>query len=209
MSCHRNTECVVDVTVEALAHRCRNQIQTMTSLAGLMGRRMPEGPGRDAFADLRARFEAIGFDAPGDAHRRGVAATERLAELIDHVRRILDPRDRHRLEVRCDAGGVGELSAAAVARVVVELMIEMYRQGFGGDGPGTGLVVIEPTADGGLRLAMSRSDRDAGPRVPAPAGDPGGALSEALARALGAGIVREASGPLAVEVLIPAGQARR
>lgn len=190
----------MEFSLDALRHRHRNQIQTMTSLVSLFGRQMPEGPARTAFSDLRARFEAIGF-VPDEPMTNGAGLDARLGALVETTREFLDPDGRRRFSAQIDTGGWEGRNATPLAQLVVELMIELYRQGLDAAEAGAGRLVIEPVEGGALRIAVAQTAPDA-PRAPAPRPDPGRALADGLARGLGGRIVRETAGPLAAEVLI-------
>ena len=190
-------------TVAAVRHQFRNQIQMMTSLVGLFGRRLPDGEGRAAFADLRARFDAVTFGPPDEAtpDARGRVNVD-LHELARRVVRHLDPEFRHRVTV--DGTPVLETPkrASALAQIIAELVIELMRRGFVGHEPGSAEILITQETDGSLVMRVAQT----GPAGVTPRRDPsdlGATIADNLVRSLDGRIVRSASGLLEAEVFVP------
>lgn len=190
-------------TAAAVRHLFRNQIQAMTSMVGLFGRRLPPGEGRDAFLDLRARFEAATF-GPGD---EALPDTEGRYEidLGDVARRVaghLDPDFRHRLEIVASPVRANAKRAAVLAQIIAEHVIELYRHGFHDGRPGNAELTVAPDAEGGVRLRLVQSGSGATePRRDA--SDLGVAISESLVRSLRGTSSRASEGPLSIEARIP------
>lgn len=196
-------------TLDALRHRHRNQIQNMTSLVGLFGRQAPAGPCRDAFADLRARLEAVCFASAEDAADCGDAArSARLAELAESTRAFLDPDHRRELSFSAEPVRMSRKAAPAIAQILVELMIELYRHGFGDSAKGAATIAVEGAPDGGARIRLEQVS----PLSRADSHDLlelGRTLADSLVRSLGGRITRRPSGPVAIEVLLPLEDNRR
>ncbi|PZQ19106.1 MAG: hypothetical protein DI565_01575 [Ancylobacter novellus] len=190
-------------TVAAVRHLFRNQIQMMTSLVGLFGRRLPDGEGRDAFADLRARFDAVTFGPPDDVAPDASGRMEvDLAELARRISRHLDPDFRHRVAVKGAPILATPKRAAAVAQIIAELIIELTRRGFVGHESGSAEISIEQAADGSIAIRLVQT----GPAGVTPRRDPsdlGATIADSLVRSLDGRIDRAASGPLTTDVFMP------
>lgn len=195
--------------VAAVRHLYRNQIQAMTSLVGLFGRKLPPGEGRDAFMDLRARFEAAGFAPPDDAAPDPQGRfTLDFAEVARRVAGHLDPEFRHRLKTAGRPVSVTAKQASALAQIVAELVIDLVRNGFADGRAGAAEIAIDPAEDGGFTIRAAQT----GPEGAEPRrnrDDLGLAISDSLVRSLGGRISRASEGPLSTEVLIPAQDQRR
>lgn len=196
-------EPVHEPTAAAVRHLFRNQIQAMTSMVGLFGRRLPPGEGRDAFLDLRARFEAATF-GPGDEAIPDAEGRYEI-DLGDVARRVaghLDPDFRHRLEIDATPIRVSPKRAAVLAQIIAEHVIEMIRHGFADGDAGSATLTVSPTADGGVRLRLVQT----GAEPATPRRDPsdlGVAISESLVRSLRGTSSRASEGPLSIEASIP------
>ncbi|MFC3695052.1 hypothetical protein [Chenggangzhangella methanolivorans] len=193
----------------AVRHLFRNQIQAMTSLVGLFGRKLPPGEGRDAFMDLRARFEAATFGPADDALPDQDGRFEiDLAEVARRVAGHLDPNFRHRLAIAGSLILADPKRASALAQILAELVVDLFRNGFADGRTGAAEIVISGAADGSLMMrAVQTAPADASPRRDR--SDLGAAIADSLARSLGGSIARAADGPLSSEVTIPAERASR
>jgi two-component sensor histidine kinase len=192
------SEC--DPRLFALRHRCRNQIQTMTSLVALFARRQPEGPGRIAFEDMRARFEAVAFDPFGDADPADESPREiDLGALVRRTLTLLDPELAHRVEVEGGAVRASPRRATALAQIVVELVIDLVRAGFG-DRPGAGKVTIGERSDGSVRFVIEQDEA----RATAESAGLGLQIARSVALNLRGSLAHEPSERRRAEVLIPA-----
>jgi two-component sensor histidine kinase len=192
-----------ELTAAAVRHLFRNQIQAMTSMVGLFGRRLPPGEGRDAFLDLRARFEAATF-GPGDEAVPDAEGRYEI-DLGDVARRIaghLDPDFRHRLAVDAEPIWATPKRAAVLSQILAEHVIELYRHGFHDGRPGSAELSVAPTADGGVRSLLVQT----GPEAAEPqrdASDLGVAISESLVRSVRGTSTRSPEGPLSIEAVTP------
>lgn len=183
--------------VAVLRHQFRNQIQTMTSLASLLGQRLPAGDGRDAFQDMRARFESIAVLGGEDSL---TARPERiLALLADRLGQLYDPARRRSLTVSATPFEAGPRRLATLAQILTELMIDLFRSA---PDDGACTVAIGPADGGGARLRVSAATGQ--PREPTPVSALGLLILESLARGLGGGLSRSVDGGLESEVVAPA-----
>lgn len=195
-----------EVRFAAASHRFRNQIQQMTSLVGMFGRRLPAGPGREAFEDVRARFEAITFVEPMED---GDACAVALPELARRVVGHLDPTRRHRVAISGAAVHIDLRSASSLAQLMAEMTIDLMRNGLGVGGERTGEISVDQDADGRIRLRAAQTGPVGATETHPADGGLGVALAESFARRLGASFTRSASGPLLIEADIPAEPQRR
>jgi len=198
-----------DARLAAVRHLFRNQIQAMTSLVGLFGRRLAPGEGRDAFHDLRARFEAATF---GPSDEAAPDADGRFAfDLADVARRMfghLDADFRHRLVIEGEPVSVTPKRAATLAQIIAELVIDVVRNGFGDKGSGSASLTIAAGPDGALTIRMSQvASADAAPRRNP--SDLGLSIADSLVRSIGGTVRRADHGPLSTEVSVPAEDKRR
>jgi two-component sensor histidine kinase len=192
----------IDPQVQHLRHRFRNQIQTMTSLVGLFGRRMPPGACRSAFEDMRARFEAAAFDPSGDSGPIGEAPVQAdLAQFGKQILALLDPGFTHRVSIKGRPVLASPRRASALAQILTELLIDLLRNGFGAE-PGTAQITIDVAADGGVRLRLAQTA--GAPLAPAEQSDLGLQIARSLARTLGGTLERAADPFILSELTAPA-----
>ncbi|RXF73506.1 sensor histidine kinase [Hansschlegelia zhihuaiae] len=194
-----------DARLAALRHRFRNQTQTMTSLLGLFGRRLPAGPCRVAFEDMRIRFEAAAFDPFPDADPTDLGP--RPADLAAFAKRalaMLDPDFVHRVSIEGDQVRAAPRRACALAQIIAELLICLVREGFAGR-VGSGRVTISASGDGETHILVLQTDGSAGgrPIKPSEATELGLQLASSLVRSLGGRLSIEAAGPFRAEATIP------
>jgi two-component sensor histidine kinase len=194
-----------DVRLAALRHRFRNQIQTMTSLLGLFGRRLPSGSCRVAFEDMRIRFEAAAFDPFPDADP--LDSIPRPADLAAFAKRalaLLDPDFLHRVSIEGDPAPASPRRACALAQIIAELLICLMREGFCEAG-GSARMTISVTSDGETRISLRQTDDGAGgrPIKPSETTELGLQLAGSLARSLGGRLSVEAAGTFRAEAAIP------
>lgn len=198
-----------EARLAAVRHLFRNQIQTMTSLVGLFGRKLPPGEGRDAFTDLRARFEAATFGPSDDAVPDAEGRFEiDIAEAARRIAGHLDPEFRHRLATSGEPVRMTPKRAAALAQIVAELVIDLVRNGFADGRPGAAELTVSTGADGALLIRAAQT----APAGSAPRRDPsdlGLAIADMLARSLGGTVSRASEGPLSTEISIPGENAAR
>lgn len=188
-------------TVAALRHQFRNQIQNMTSLVSLLGQRLPHGEGRDAFEDLRARFEAVTIGQSDELTGEGPVAADRvLARLIDRIVQLYDPRRTHDVQVAIAPLQTSARRAGVLAQIATELAIDLFRNGLR-HGPARAEISACVEDDGAFRLRMTAADV-----VPAPAlgsTDLGMAIVQNLARSLGGSFERSVEGGLSSVAVLP------
>lgn len=188
--------------IASLTHRHRNQIQTMQSLVGLFARDLPEGRCRDAFTDLRARFEAVSQTSdvilPDDE-----AVETDFGAFAERIVNLLDPDRLHRISI--DASPLSALArrAETMRNLLTEMTIGLFRQGLPATAAGAGDITVATDVDGAVVMRVSA--REALSESP-PAGsrDLGWTIANSLAGHLGAKLVRASTQPLVIEARIPA-----
>jgi two-component sensor histidine kinase len=187
----------------ALRHQFRNRIQTMTSLVGLFGRRQPPGPCRQAFEDLRARFEALAFGHDSDGFLADRSDNVSLAELTRRVALFLDPAGAHRLAVTGGEMQVFQRRGAAIAQIVTEMIIDLYRNGFDEAASCAGEIAFDLRPDGALTIRVAQTEPADAPVRGSPA-DLGLTIARSMIASLRGELTRSPAGPLALEAVIPA-----
>lgn len=185
-----------------MRHQFRNRIQTMTSLVGLFGRRLEPGPCRQSFEDLRARFEAVTFGRDDEAGSADLLEDFDLSELAQRVAFFLDPGQAHLLSVAGDVVRTSQRRGGVLAQILAELLIDLYRNGFGRVTSGAAEMTVEAFADGRLTLRVAQTEPVTGLAGGAPE-DLGLALARSMARSLGGRLSRSQQGPFVLEVSIP------
>ncbi|GLK74770.1 signal transduction histidine kinase [Methylopila jiangsuensis] len=191
-------------SLAALRHHFRNQLQTMTSFVSLLGQRMEPGDGRDAFEDVRVRFESMAAaqsEAPADASET-VRADAILARVVEGALRIYDPNRRHPVAIDAAPLPASGRRATLLAQALTEIMIDLARNAMS-TGPGAHVsVTVAALPDGGCRLAAACA---------APGREPvsgstelGLAIAQSLARSAGGEFRRRIGERYEIEILLPA-----
>lgn len=192
--------------VAELRHQFRNQIQSMTSLVSLLGNRLPQGEGRNAFEDLRARFEAVTIgqsdDLQGDGPTRDgpIAADRMLSRLIDRIVQLYDPRRTHQIDVAIAPFRTSPHRAGVLAQIAAELAIDLFRNGLSA-GPGRAEIRTDLNRDGVLTVRTAARGVSDAPAVAS--SDLGLAIIHALARSLDGSFERRVEGGLSSVTIIP------
>lgn len=197
-----------DLRLAALRHRFRNQTQTMTSLLGLFGRRLPPGPCRSVFEDMRVRFEAAAFDPFPEADPADTSPKPAdLATFAKQALALLDPNFLHRVSIKGGEVRASPRRASALAQIIAELLISLVRDGFGG-GSGSAHLTIESTPGGETRIVIEQtSGAPRGrPATPTEAAELGLQLASSLTRNLGGRLSIQAEGPFRAEAVAPCEQ---
>lgn len=191
-------------SLAALRHHFRNQLQTMTSFVSLLGQRMAPGDGRDAFEDVRVRFESMAAaqsEAPADAGET-VRADVILARVIERALQIYDPERRRPVAVDVAPLLASGRRATLLAQALTEIMIDLARNAMS-TAPGAHVsVTVAGQPDGGCRLAAACA---APGREPASGStELGLAIAQSLARSAGGEFRRRIVGSYEVEITLPA-----
>jgi PAS domain S-box-containing protein len=193
----------LEARIAALRHKFRNQLQSMTSLVGLLGQRLPPGDGREAFLDLRARFEATAISQSDSFTLDDGQRSRALSQLAHRLVQLYDARGRH--EVTIATGPVKGTArwTESLAQILTELIIDLFRNGFGDGLPATGRIEVAATDEGGVRLSVSHPG-PVGESGPAGSTELGLAIVQSLVRGLGGTFSRRRDGSLTSEAVIPA-----
>ncbi|MGA0533383.1 PAS domain-containing protein [Hansschlegelia sp. KR7-227] len=193
----------VEARIGALRHKFRNQLQSMTSLVGLLGQRLPPGDGREAFVDLRARFEATAL-AQSDSFALDDGERSRaLSQLAHRLAQLYDTAGRHKVTIAAGPVKATARRAESLAQILTELIIDLFRNGFGDGPPATGRIEVAANDDGGVRLRVFHP----GPVAesgPAGSTELGLAIAQSLVRGLGGQFLRRRDKSLTSEAVLPA-----
>ncbi|HZU71262.1 MAG TPA: histidine kinase N-terminal domain-containing protein [Acidimicrobiales bacterium] len=156
-----------DATIREVHHRVKNNLQTISSLLRLQGRRLGSAEGRTALQEAERRIRSIAVvheilsRDPGDQVAFGeiVHALVRMAEesAISYDRRV-------RIRNYGEAGEVPAGVATPLAVVMAELLQNAVEHAFVGDGrwDEEGLRVDVQFDNDGVELAVSVSDNGRG-----------------------------------------------
>ena len=127
-----------DATIREVHHRVKNNLQTISSLLRLQGRRLGPGGGRTALEEAERRIRSIALvheilsRDPGDQ----VAFGEILRSLVHMAEEAASSFDRPlRVQVRGDAGEVPAEVATPLAVIMAELLQNAVEHAFSGEGP--------------------------------------------------------------------------
>jgi PAS domain S-box-containing protein len=190
--------------VSQLRHQFRNRIQTMTSLVGLLGQRLAPGEGRDAFEDLRARFEAITLV---EAERLGedgaLAGDHVLGVLAARLFQLYDPHRRHAVTFAAAPFRVSVRRAELLLQILTELIIDLFRNGLAGAQTAAASVVIDLTDEGALRIAIESTSGAAAPPPGSGSTQLGLTIVSSLARSHGGSFVRSFEGGFSSLTIVP------
>ena len=184
----------------SLLHSHRNLIQNMHSLVGLTGRSVPAGRCRDAFTDLRARFEAL-TEVSHETPRNDIIVEIDLGALVGRLLELLDPTRLHQVTVAASPVRVAARRVAAIRQMIGEMTIALFRQGLQNGGGGD--VMIKHGEDGDIAVRLSA-------REPSRTSEDGAdhnrswSIAHELARFLDAAIETSSTQPFVVEARIPA-----
>ena len=182
-----------DATIREVHHRVKNNLQTISSLLRLQGRRLPEGEGRVALAEAERRIRSIAF--VHDVLARDPSQQVPFNDIIDGLLRMakeaaLSPEGMVRFTSSGDAGQLPAIYATPLAMVITELLMNAAEHAFpspdGSEGDAVG-----PWGDRWVRITfqndgttLSVEVRDNGRGLP-----PGYAIERA--GTLGLSIVRD------------------
>jgi two-component sensor histidine kinase len=207
-----------DVTIREMHHRVKNNLQTISSLLRLQGRRLESPEARQAIEDAVARIRSIALVHETLSTSTGASQEVDFDEIVRPlVRRVeeglLSPDRRVRLVVEGEAGALRAEIATPLAVVLTELLQNAVRHGFPEDGAHVAGTVRVCLDNDGSRILLQVIDDGVG----FPDGDTG---DRGDASSLGLTIVRtlvgELGGTLTIksqdgtcfELTIPLGVAR-
>jgi two-component sensor histidine kinase len=141
-----------DATIKEIHHRVKNNLQTISSLLRLQGRRLATDEAKAAIADSVRRIRTIALVHETLSREPGedVAFIEIVRPLIQLTQESLQSSDRPvRFEVRGDAGRLPATIATPLSVVILELLQNVVDHAFG-----------EVRRDGGVRVFMQRDPDD-------------------------------------------------
>jgi two-component sensor histidine kinase len=154
-----------DATIREIHHRVKNNLQTISSLLRLQGRRLSSPEAKTGIDDSVRRIRAIATVHETLAHGVGddVPFADVLAELVRMVTDgLVDPERPVRVTTVGTAGVLPGPVATSMAVVLSELLQNVVEHGFGrGAPPGGGQVVVD-LANDGERLRVRVSDDGVG-----------------------------------------------
>ena len=171
-----------DATIREIHHRVKNNLQTISSLLRLQGRRLSSEEAKAAVAESVRRIRTIALvhetlsREPGD----DVAFLEIVRPLLRLAEEGLQSPDRPvRFTVQGDGGRLPSTVATPLSVVLTELLQNAVDHGFPEGSSGGDVVVVLDNTDGQLRIRVINDGRSL---------DPGFELNSATG--LGLSIVR-------------------
>lgn len=141
-----------DATIKEIHHRVKNNLQTISSLLRLQGRRLSSDEAKAAIADSVRRIRTIALVHETLSREPGedVAFVEILRPLIQLSQESLQSSDRPvRFEVRGDAGRLPATIATPLSVVILELLQNVVDHAFG-----------DKRRDGVVRVFLARDPDD-------------------------------------------------
>lgn len=141
-----------DATIREIHHRVKNNLQTISSLLRLQGRRLATDEAKAAIADSVRRIRTIALVHETLSREPGedIAFVEIVRPLIQLTQESLQSSDRPvRFEVRGDAGRLPATIATPLSVVILELLQNVVDHAFG-----------ETRRDGVVRVFMQRDPDD-------------------------------------------------
>ena len=141
-----------DATIKEIHHRVKNNLQTISSLLRLQGRRLSSDEAKDAIADSVRRIRTIALVHETLSREPGedVAFVEIVRPLIQLSQESLQSSDRPvRFEVRGDGGRLPATIATPLSVVILELLQNVVDHAFG-----------DKRRDGVVRVFLARDTDD-------------------------------------------------
>lgn len=154
-----------DATIREIHHRVKNNLQTISSLLRLQGRRLSSPEAKTGIDDSVRRIRAIATVHETLAHGVGddVPFADVLAELVRMVTDgLVDPERPVRVTTVGTAGVLPGPVATSMAVVLSELLQNVVEHGFGRGAPAGGGQVVVELANDGERLRVRVSDDGVG-----------------------------------------------
>jgi two-component sensor histidine kinase len=151
-----------DVTIREMHHRVKNNLQTISSIMSLQGRRLDSPEAKAAIQESVLRIRAIAL--VHETLSTGPSAEVEFNDIAESLSRwvadaLLSPERRVELIVEGDAGRLRAELATPLAVVLTELMQNAVEHGFPDDASGT---VVVSLANDGARLAVRVHDDGVG-----------------------------------------------
>ena len=152
-----------DVTIREMHHRVKNNLQTISSIMSLQGRRLESPEAKAAIADSVMRIRAIAL--VHETLSTGPSAEVDFNEIVGSLARwvseaLLSPERRVQLVVEGDAGRLRAEVATPLAVVLTELLQNAVEHGFPDDTT-AGRVVVS-LANNGSHLVLRVHDNGVG-----------------------------------------------
>ena len=141
-----------DATIKEIHHRVKNNLQTISSLLRLQGRRLSSDEAKAAVADSVRRIRTIALVHETLSREPGedLAFIEIVRPLIQLTQESLQSSDRPvRFEVRGDAGRLPATIATPLSVVILELLQNVVDHAFG-----------DSRRDGVVRVFLQRDSED-------------------------------------------------
>ena len=141
-----------DATIKEIHHRVKNNLQTISSLLRLQGRRLSSDEAKAAVADSVRRIRTIALVHETLSREPGedLAFIEIVRPLIQLTQESLQSSDRPmRFEVRGDAGRLPAPIATPLSVVILELLQNVVDHAFG-----------DSRRDGVVRVFLQRDSED-------------------------------------------------
>lgn len=140
-----------DATIAEIHHRVKNNLQTVSSLLRLQGRRLAEPAAKQAIDESVRRIQSIAVVHEILSHEP--ADTTSFAEILTTLVRLveeglIDPVHPVDFRIEGDAGRLRSEQSTQLAIVLNELMQNAVEHAFDAPGLGRGSVVIELANDG-------------------------------------------------------------
>ncbi|MCC5953797.1 MAG: sensor histidine kinase [Acidimicrobiia bacterium] len=155
-----------DATIREIHHRVKNNLQTISSLLRIQGRRLSTDEAKDAIEESVRRIQAIAVVHDTLAHGIGddVRFDEVLRPLVRMVEEsLVDPERPVRFVVRGDAGRLPATVATSLAVVLSELLQNVMDHAYPGGPPEGGGTVTVEVANDGTTLTVRVIDDGVGP----------------------------------------------
>jgi two-component sensor histidine kinase len=154
-----------DATIREIHHRVKNNLQTISSLLRLQGRRLSSPEAKAAVEESVRRIRSIALVHETLSHAAGddVPFLEIVRPLVRMVEEgLISPEHPIRFTVSGDAGTLPAAVATAMAVVLTELLQNVVDHAYP-DGPDVGAAVTVELANDGDRLDVLVADDGVGP----------------------------------------------
>ena len=154
-----------DATIREIHHRVKNNLQTISSLLRLQGRRLSSPEAKAAVEESVRRIRSIALVHETLSHAAGddVPFLDIVRPLVRMVEEgLVSPEHPIRFVVRGEAGNLPAPVATSMAVVLTELLQNVVDHAYAG-GAGSGAEVRVELANDGERLRISVADDGVGP----------------------------------------------
>ncbi len=150
-----------DATIREIHHRVKNNLQTISSLLRLQGRRLSSPEAKTAIEESVRRIRSIALVHETLSHESGddVPFIEIVRPLVRMVEEGLTaPEDPIRFSIRGDAGTLPAMIATPMAVTLTELLQNVVEHAYPDGFEGEGRVELELERDGGALTVVVRDD---------------------------------------------------